>query len=74
MRARVRISTPTQRRLQRAVDIAWSITGADLPTVEGTYRRYCLKETANIIKDPHRPGNTLTSPCHREEGTVVCKL
>lgn len=47
------------KRLQRVVDVARSITGTVLRTIEAMYRRCCFKKAANITQDPYHPGHTL---------------
>ncbi|XP_055496185.1 EF-hand calcium-binding domain-containing protein 11 isoform X2 [Leucoraja erinacea] len=56
------LSAQERKRLQKVVNTAQSIIGSDLPTIEGIYRSRCLKKAGSIIKDPHHPGHTLTSP------------
>lgn len=41
------------------VDIALTITGTDLPTIKGIYRKCCLKKAANTIKDICHPDHVL---------------
>lgn len=42
-----------QKRLQNVVDIAVSIIHIDLLTIEGIYRKCCLRMVANFTIDPH---------------------
>lgn len=51
------LNTQEWSRLLRMVDIALTITGTDLPTIKGIYRKCCLKKAANIIIDSHYFGH-----------------
>ncbi|XP_078266330.1 uncharacterized protein LOC144599387 [Rhinoraja longicauda] len=56
------LNAQERKRLQQVVNTAQSITGSDLPTIEGIYQSRCLKKAASIMRDPHHPGHTLISP------------
>lgn len=63
------LNIQVQRRLQKLVDVVWSITGTDLTTTEGIYR-LCRIKTATKLNSSmtHIILVTLSSRCyHREE-------
>lgn len=66
------------RRLQKAVDIVWSIRGTDLATVEGIYRMCFLKKAVNIIKDsnywPHCLLTATITKSNRNQWIYICRI
>lgn len=58
---------------KKELDTARSITGTDLPTIEGIYRSRYLKMVASIIRDPHPLTSLLPlGRRHRSLKTVKC--
>lgn len=47
------------------VDIVWSTMCTDHFTIEGIYRKHCLKKAANI-KDQHHPGHALSATIRKK--------
>eukprot|EP00061_Rhincodon_typus_P009041 g32198.t1 len=51
-----------QKKLQKVVCTAQTITEANLPSMDSIYTAHCCGKAANIIKDPSHPGNDLLQP------------